>query len=112
MRVTMSIAWPGANPTMMRTGRDGEPCALATRETAERTAAPTVRCRKFRRVSFTVANPASAFSLDHLVRAGKQERGHIETIALAALSLFIPFSQSIMLTPFWALPASAARALR
>jgi hypothetical protein len=37
---------------------------------------------------------------------------HIETIVLAALSLFMPFSQSIMLTPFWAPPASAARALR
>jgi hypothetical protein len=31
---------------------------------------------------------------------------------LAALTLFMPFSQSIMLTPLWAPPASAARALR
>jgi hypothetical protein len=51
-------------------------------------------------------------SFDHLVGAGEERRGHIETIALAALNLLIPFSQSIMLTPFWALPASAARALR
>jgi len=49
---------------------------------------------------------------DHLVGAGEQERWHIETIALAALSLFMPFSQSLMLTPFWAPPASAAPALR
>src|SRR5215813_3061462 len=46
--------------------------------------------------------------VDHLVGAGEQERWHIETIALAALSLFMPFPQSIMLTPFWAPPASAA----
>ena len=39
---------------------------------------------------------------DHLVGAGEQERWHIETIALPALSLFMPFSQSLMLTPFWA----------
>jgi hypothetical protein len=44
--------------------------------------------------------------------AGEQRRRHVETIALAALNLFRPFSQSIMLTPFWAPPASAARALR
>jgi hypothetical protein len=50
--------------------------------------------------------------LDRLVGAGKQDRWHIETIALAALTLFMPFSQSIMLTPFWVPPASAARALR
>jgi hypothetical protein len=52
------------------------------------------------------------FDTDHLVGAGEHERWHIETIALAALSLFMPFSQSITLTPFWAPPASAARALR
>jgi len=51
-------------------------------------------------------------SFDHLVGEREQERWHIETIALAALSLFMPFSQSIMLTSFWAPPASAARALR
>jgi hypothetical protein len=56
--------------------------------------------------------PSLAVLFDHLVGAGKQERWHIETIALAALSLFMPFPQSIMLTPFWAPPASAARALR
>src|SRR5262249_51797227 len=57
--------------------------------------------------------PPSRFrSLDHLVGDGEQERWHIETIALAALSLLLPFPQSIMLTPFWAPPASAARALR
>jgi hypothetical protein len=52
------------------------------------------------------------YLLDRLVGAGKQDRWHIETIALAALTLFMPFSQSIMLTPFWVPPASAARALR
>jgi hypothetical protein len=39
-------------------------------------------------------------SFDHLVGEREQERWHIETIALAALSLFMPFSQSIMLTSF------------
>jgi hypothetical protein len=39
-------------------------------------------------------------SFDHLVGAGEQERWHIESIALAALSLLMPFSKSIMLTPF------------
>src|SRR5262245_9473613 len=38
-------------------------------------------------------------SFDHLVGAGKQERWHIETIALAALSLFMRFTQSLTLTP-------------
>src|SRR5215831_18334215 len=59
------------------------------------------------------STPEGGYPLfDHLVGAGEQERWHIETIALAALSLFMPFPQSIMLTPFWAPPASAARALR
>jgi hypothetical protein len=48
----------------------------------------------------------------HLVGAGKQDRWHIETIAFGGFELVHPFSQSIMLTPFWAPPASAARALR
>src|SRR6266542_3554843 len=66
----MSVAPPGENPTMTRTGRVGYVCALAIRDTAESAAAPAARCRKFRRGSFIMLLPSNAkrepdlFSLD------------------------------------------------
>ena len=48
----------------------------------------------------TRAPQQTARLFDHLVGVGKQERWHIETIALAALSLFIPFSQCSCSHPF------------
>jgi hypothetical protein len=40
----------------MRTGRDGYACAHAKRETADRTAAPPVKCNNFLRGSFMAAS--------------------------------------------------------
>src|SRR5262249_27206909 len=51
------------------------------RDAAGSATAPAAGCGTcLRWGSFPVANPASAFSFDPLVRAGKQERWHIETI--------------------------------
>src|SRR5262245_45944547 len=69
-RAMMSVAPPGAKPTMMRTGRVGYACAQANREMAGSAAAPAARCRKFRRGSFIFEPPFTSF--DYLVGAGEQ----------------------------------------
>src|SRR5262245_49521260 len=75
-RAMMSVAPPGAKPTMMRTGRLGYACAQANREMAGSAAAPAARCRKFRRGSFIFEPPFTSF--DYLVGGGKQRRRHLQ----------------------------------
>src|SRR5215831_5881172 len=50
----MSLTPPAGNGTTKRTDRDGQVCALATRDKAGSAAAPAARCRNCRRGSFTV----------------------------------------------------------
>src|SRR5262245_25910300 len=72
-RARMSGAPPAANPTMMRTGRDGYGCALATRVTVGSAVAAAARCIKFRREGFIAATPSRAQLLfDHLVGGHEQ----------------------------------------
>src|SRR5262245_36086321 len=46
------------------------------RDTAGSAAAPAARCSKFRRRSFILVNPSSAFSLDHLIGAADKRERH------------------------------------
>src|SRR5215831_10299362 len=52
------------------------------RETADSAAAPTARCRKFRRGSFISIPPSIVSLFDHLVGAAEQQRGHGEADCL------------------------------
>src|SRR4051812_31341020 len=56
----MSVDPPGVNGTMMRTGRDGYPCALPMRKVDDSTIAPTARRRNWRREGFIPFPPQRA----------------------------------------------------
>jgi hypothetical protein len=62
IRAPTSVAPPGANGTMMVTGRVGYACALATRDTTGRAAVPAAKCRNRRRPSRCGGCPASSLT--------------------------------------------------
>src|SRR6266702_5520560 len=59
-RANTSVGPPGANGTTMRTGRVGQACDHAIRDTAGSAAAPAARCKNFRRGSFIMCLPAGS----------------------------------------------------
>src|SRR4051812_49272391 len=76
----MSVAPPAGKPTMMRTGRDGQACACAMRETAGNAAAPSRNMRRFMMplpvcATSRMCNPECAVGIERLsyeeVEAGK-----------------------------------------
>src|SRR5262249_45633778 len=68
---------PAANPTMIRTGREGYACALAIRDTAGRAAAPTARCRNCLRWGSFMAILPEIWSLWSLFRLDVGRPDHL-----------------------------------